>query len=112
LICAEPPSPLRLQALREIAETEGHGSEGRFVLVPPVGGDCPPPLDVRRREAFLASEEACAQVALQLCRMQKAFFGRTAPVRWLPEAPVAANTGVMYVAPESGKNIVANGDEQ
>lgn len=86
LVCCKAPFPEQLQALQSLCDAQMRiMAPLRVAIVPGSRTDCPPPLDVRCSEVFIAADESCAQVALQLCHVQKAFFGRSSPVRLLKE---------------------------
>ena len=102
LVCREAPSPELLRRLRAMCDAEEeHAEPPRLALLPPPGAGCPPPLDVRSGEVFLAADEFCAQIALQLCHVQKAFFGHAAIVRRLSEMGLAAGGAARPAAASS-----------
>jgi hypothetical protein len=59
--------------------------EIRIQIVPSFADNIgvPSPIDVRAEEIFVATDEGCAQVALQLVQLQHRFFGRSEPVQML-----------------------------
>jgi hypothetical protein len=61
--------------------------EIRVMTVPPCADKAgvPSPVDVRAQEIFVATDEACAQIALQLVQLQHRFFSRSERVQMLEE---------------------------
>jgi len=111
LVCREAPSSELQRRLRAMCDVEEeHADPPRLALLPPPGAECPPPLDVRSGEVFLAADEFCAQIALQLCHVQKAFFGHAAIVRRLSEMGLAAG-GAARPAAASGEVMSAAASE-